>query len=157
GSCLGDRRAGRGAHRSLLAGYASPRSAPTPPRGVRGLLEGADPETQPALAAQKRGWSRHSDLNRGPAVYETAALPLSYVGAAKSVPITVTLNPWPDSPRPAGRLPCCSRRPLAVARVGGSRAHSQLPPQVRGGPPGFTGSGPSPNRWDCPAMSRVRS
>ena len=25
-------------------------------------------------------WSRHSDLNRGPAVYETAALPLSYVG-----------------------------------------------------------------------------
>ena len=28
-------------------------------------------------------WSRHSDLNRGPAVYETAALPLSYVGAAR--------------------------------------------------------------------------
>jgi hypothetical protein len=27
------------------------------------------------------GWSRHSDSNRGPAVYETAALPLSYVGA----------------------------------------------------------------------------
>ena len=26
------------------------------------------------------GWSRRSDLNRGPAVYETAALPLSYVG-----------------------------------------------------------------------------
>jgi hypothetical protein len=26
-------------------------------------------------------WSRHSDSNRGPAVYETAALPLSYVGA----------------------------------------------------------------------------
>ena len=25
-------------------------------------------------------WSRHSDSNRGPAVYETAALPLSYVG-----------------------------------------------------------------------------
>jgi hypothetical protein len=28
-------------------------------------------------------WSRHSDLNRGPAVYETAALPLSYVGAGR--------------------------------------------------------------------------
>src|SRR4029078_12021628 len=28
-------------------------------------------------------WSRHSDLNRGPAVYETAALPLSYVGPAR--------------------------------------------------------------------------
>ena len=31
-------------------------------------------------------WSRHSDLNRGPAVYETAALPLSYVGAEGSLP-----------------------------------------------------------------------
>ncbi len=31
-------------------------------------------------------WSRHSDLNRGPAVYETAALPLSYVGAVANVP-----------------------------------------------------------------------
>jgi hypothetical protein len=28
----------------------------------------------------EKNWSRHSDLNRGPAVYETAALPLSYVG-----------------------------------------------------------------------------
>jgi hypothetical protein len=32
-------------------------------------------------ASRPDGWSRHSDLNRGPAVYETAALPLSYVGA----------------------------------------------------------------------------
>ena len=30
-------------------------------------------------------WSRHSDLNRGPAVYETAALPLSYVGVSASI------------------------------------------------------------------------
>ena len=30
--------------------------------------------------SQREKWSRHSDLNRGPAVYETAALPLSYVG-----------------------------------------------------------------------------
>ena len=32
-----------------------------------------------------REWSRHSDLNRGPAVYETAALPLSYVGRSASI------------------------------------------------------------------------
>jgi NAD(P)-dependent dehydrogenase (short-subunit alcohol dehydrogenase family) len=32
------------------------------------------------LRHETREWSRHSDLNRGPAVYETAALPLSYVG-----------------------------------------------------------------------------
>lgn len=32
-------------------------------------------------ASRSDRWSRHSDLNRGPAVYETAALPLSYVGA----------------------------------------------------------------------------
>jgi hypothetical protein len=31
-------------------------------------------------------WSRHSDLNRGPAVYETAALPLSYVGVERNLP-----------------------------------------------------------------------
>jgi hypothetical protein len=28
-------------------------------------------------------WSRHSDLNRGPVVYETTALPLSYVGLVR--------------------------------------------------------------------------
>ena len=37
------------------------------------------PARRPAFARDR--WSRHSDLNRGPAVYETAALPLSYVGA----------------------------------------------------------------------------
>ena len=34
----------------------------------------------PNLIPTRGVWSRHSDLNRGPAVYETAALPLSYVG-----------------------------------------------------------------------------
>ena len=39
-----------------------------------------------ALREHETGeWSRHSDLNRGPAVYETAALPLSYVGASARV------------------------------------------------------------------------
>ena len=40
-----------------------------------------DSQAEPAILNGKEGWSRHSDLNRGPAVYETAALPLSYVGA----------------------------------------------------------------------------
>jgi hypothetical protein len=40
-----------------------------------------DSQLDPAILNGKEGWSRHSDLNRGPAVYETAALPLSYVGA----------------------------------------------------------------------------
>ena len=34
----------------------------------------------PSADAGSGEWSRHSDSNRGPAVYETAALPLSYVG-----------------------------------------------------------------------------
>jgi hypothetical protein len=38
-------------------------------------------EAIPREPRRKGEWSRHSDLNRGPAVYETAALPLSYVGA----------------------------------------------------------------------------
>jgi hypothetical protein len=36
-------------------------------------------------AFESGGWSRHSDLNRGPAVYETAALPLSYVGWSANI------------------------------------------------------------------------
>ena len=55
-------------------------------------------------------WSRHSDLNRGPAVYETAALPLSYVGADRSIPEG---RPRPDEashhgplPHTIGALPC---------------------------------------------------
>src|SRR5436190_22934391 len=40
----------------------------------------------PGLEASNRWcWSRHSDLNRGPAVYETAALPLSYVGRTANI------------------------------------------------------------------------
>src|SRR4051794_32285406 len=49
-----------------------------------------------------RGWSRHSDLNRGPAVYETAALPLSYVGpdpcsGTAIVPVTWDGQRWNGS------------------------------------------------------------
>src|SRR4051794_35776807 len=44
-------------------------------------------------------WSRHSDLNRGPAVYETAALPLSYVGAGRLGGRRT--RPPPFAPRPA--------------------------------------------------------
>ena len=44
---------------------------------VAGLLHERCP------ARSKGEWSRHSDLNRGPAVYETAALPLSYVGVGR--------------------------------------------------------------------------
>src|SRR5580765_7636802 len=43
-------------------------------------------DIQSLSSRSNRGkWSRHSDLNRGPAVYETAALPLSYVGASASI------------------------------------------------------------------------
>ncbi len=36
---------------------------------------------RPGSVMPGEGWSRHSDSNRGPVVYETTALPLSYVGA----------------------------------------------------------------------------
>tara|TARA_B100000809_G_scaffold253816_1_gene290279 strand:- start:357 stop:557 length:201 start_codon:yes stop_codon:yes gene_type:complete len=35
-----------------------------------------------ANALNQQKWSQRTDLNRRPAVYETAALPLSYVGAS---------------------------------------------------------------------------
>jgi hypothetical protein len=46
-----------------------------------GREDGATARQLLTLSRDKGAWSRHSDLNRGPAVYETAALPLSYVGA----------------------------------------------------------------------------
>jgi putative ABC transport system ATP-binding protein len=51
-----------------------------------GLIVGDERRVAVARTQRRRDretgeWSRHSDLNRGPAVYETAALPLSYVGA----------------------------------------------------------------------------
>jgi hypothetical protein len=50
------------------------------PRASR-QAKGRDPKISPALGCLKV-WSRWSDLNRRPAVYETAALPLSYTGNA---------------------------------------------------------------------------
>jgi hypothetical protein len=54
----------------------------------------------------REGWSRHSDLNRGPAVYETAALPLSYVGARPSIGDEFRQQLFPRSTRnvPSARL-----------------------------------------------------
>src|SRR4029079_542890 len=36
--------------------------------------------TSKELMRRNGGWSRHPDLNRGPTVYKTVALPLSYAG-----------------------------------------------------------------------------
>ena len=57
-----------------------PREAPPTRRSFTGRRK---PTSRPASVRDR--WSRHSDLNRGPAVYETAALPLSYVGARASI------------------------------------------------------------------------
>src|SRR3954471_18630215 len=55
-------------------------------------------------------WSRHSDLNRGPAVYETAALPLSYVGPGarlyrQFLGESAGVAPPADSKTPRGTVP----------------------------------------------------
>jgi hypothetical protein len=68
---------------------------------VDGLTDGLRPASEGGLGGPRWTgsfgdlWSRHSDLNRGPAVYETAALPLSYVGRADSVPSPAELEPAP--------------------------------------------------------------
>jgi hypothetical protein len=62
-------------------------AARRPARGIGGRStgpgDGGRAPSHPVIGEKK--WSRHSDLNRGPAVYETAALPLSYVGSAASL------------------------------------------------------------------------
>jgi hypothetical protein len=45
-----------------------------------GNVSGRDPRISPTALGSQILWSRWSDLNRRPAVYETAALPLSYTG-----------------------------------------------------------------------------
>jgi integrase len=60
------------------------------PTGDRGLLDRLDePRGSRTVAAGSETWSRRSGLNRGPADYESAALPLSYagVGRVRSRPI----------------------------------------------------------------------
>ncbi len=57
-----------------------------PPAPIRGQIRGHASANRGGYGLRGaslsvKWWSRHSDLNRGPAVYETAALPLSYVGA----------------------------------------------------------------------------
>jgi hypothetical protein len=57
------------------------RQRPSTGASIGASTNGRDRRSRPHRPASEiRCWSRHSDLNRGPAVYETAALPLSYVG-----------------------------------------------------------------------------
>jgi hypothetical protein len=44
-----------------------------------------DSQPEVVILSGKKSWSRHADSNCGPAVYETAALPLSYVGRSASI------------------------------------------------------------------------
>ena len=94
----GDRAGPRGSHEH--AGRF--RWRPGPLRGFIAVL-GTNEAAARASSERRlnnRSWSRRSDSNRGPAVYETAALPLSYVGAGGSVPARPTLG----SPRDDTRL-----------------------------------------------------
>ena len=64
-------------------------------------------------------WSRHSDLNRGPAVYETAALPLSYVGARVSIGALRSTPPerGPGSDWAVASVHACRKRAIHVTDV----------------------------------------
>ena len=63
---------------------AQPVRDPTANATGYGVIRGGSGRSS-AMVFVRWVWSRHSDLNRGPAVYETAALPLSYVGARPSI------------------------------------------------------------------------
>ncbi len=67
----------------LPAGTAGPRHGAV----ARGVLPRCDAEpfrrNTPHLPSCCRAWSRRSGLNRGPADYESAALPLSYAGLGR--------------------------------------------------------------------------
>ena len=71
-------------------------AAVSPAGGARSIAHPVRPR-QYGWPFEPEGWSRHSDLNQGPAVYETAALPLSYVGDRGGI-----LATDPGRPRPYG-------------------------------------------------------
>ena len=89
------------------------------PQPLNRSSDGKKPASTAGFLGSDR-WSRHSDLNRGPAVYETAALPLSYVGAAASVARAVdsTRRDLGAAPRPAAAV-VQWRNPLASALLRG--------------------------------------
>jgi hypothetical protein len=59
--------------------------------------------TKPRSSQERASfWSRRGDSNPGPAVYETAALPLSYVGDARSIPKGMRQFLGATVPVPAG-------------------------------------------------------
>ena len=58
------------------------RHLPTGDKAILDRLE--DPSGSRVVAVGGETWSRRSDLNRGPADYESAALPLSYAGQARA-------------------------------------------------------------------------
>ena len=55
------------------------------PTGDKALLDRLETKSgSEVVAVGEKEWSRRSDLNRGPADYESAALPLSYAGVGRS-------------------------------------------------------------------------
>src|ERR1700681_2813341 len=79
--------------------------------------------TSKELVLAGSGWSRHPDLNRGPTVYKTVALPLSYAGGPRESSLS---EAWYASRRGAA--------PSAAARR--HRAPPPPPWRCSASPPG---------------------
>ena len=82
-------------------------------------------------ALDRGGWSRHPDLNRGPTVYKTVALPLSYAGPGSPLiqegpgaPQSLAALPFPRKATPG--TPPCRPKPAADLKSKGSwSSHTQ--------------------------------
>ena len=93
-----------------------------------------------------RGWSRESDLNRRPADYESAALPLSYLGNTHTSAIAgcrerqrshhgrLVVRPSVMAPVRPSRSSLCLLLGPAVGGCGSQRARVRLHPLVAGHP-----------------------
>jgi hypothetical protein len=148
-----------------LFGPVDPHPAQESRQAPDGLADGLSPG-KPRYLASPGGsqdarfglgeWSRHSDLNRGPAVYETAALPLSYVGRRPNIADAFKQQLFPrsspngesgpvrldiDQPDPIGQLAPVEtlRRPLSDQRpassAAGRRPRRTRPEGRRAAPP----------------------
>lgn len=71
-------------------------------------------------------WSRRGDSNSRPAVYETAALPLSYVGVTRDRSALLPIEPRVSIPRSPSRVPWRPYPPMVPRSTGVTVDESRL-------------------------------
>jgi hypothetical protein len=102
-----------------------------PPRRIPCMAAHAGLSTAGCLQQEHRSWSRRGDSNSRPAVYETAALPLSYVGVFRDQFALLPIEPGFGSQDPRVASCGCWDCPM-VPRSSRVTVEQRLAPSSQG-------------------------